>query len=371
MIRSMQLGTSAKDQVLAATALCGELSPLAASRLVPSQSYRYHVLEDLLKAKLLRPYRRDKVKGYRLTRRAKDQLAEQGPDRYAALFCGCVRTNSYASELPRRLRMHRLGEVLAMMQLCGVALFRDEKADLFGSQCLPAGAPLPAFYLAREVQAMGDAALKIKNARMAGVLLTPSRFFLVYNTGSGLMRWAPASELRARTLLTEWVGRRTGFPAYAGQSAGALLLGETMDLAPDLLQSRGGGRQQQFYLDGTFAQMCYLPNTPQGDAVLRLLLEETARHTLRTAIIKTLQPKPTRGNFAYDALDEQGQPVLFAWDFDLIRIQSFALGLGSRGLTGTAIAFDFQAGALRRYLGGRVQVRPLSLEKTMRYLTNE
>ena len=43
---------STKDLVLATAALCGELSPLAASRLVPSQSYRYHVLEDLVKAKL-------------------------------------------------------------------------------------------------------------------------------------------------------------------------------------------------------------------------------------------------------------------------------------------------------------------------------
>ena len=67
--------TSAKDLVLATAALCGELSPQAASRLVPSQSYRYHVLEDLVKAKLLRPYRRDKVKGYRLTRRAKNRLS--------------------------------------------------------------------------------------------------------------------------------------------------------------------------------------------------------------------------------------------------------------------------------------------------------
>lgn len=201
--------TSAKDLVLATAALCGELSPQAASRLVPSQSYRYHVLEDLVKAKLLRPYRRDKVKGYRLTRQAKNRLAEQSPDRYAALFSGSVRTNGYASELPRRLRMHRLGEILAIMMLCGVRVFRDEKADLFGARTQPQNSQLPAFYLAREVQALGDAAIKIKNARMTGVLLAPQRFYLVYNTGSALMRWAPASELRARTLLPGRTDSRT------------------------------------------------------------------------------------------------------------------------------------------------------------------
>lgn len=56
MNRPMLHTTSAKDLVLATAALCGELSPLAASRLVPSQSYRYHVLEDLVKSQLLRNY---------------------------------------------------------------------------------------------------------------------------------------------------------------------------------------------------------------------------------------------------------------------------------------------------------------------------
>ena len=64
----------AKQQLLSVAALCGELSPLAASRLIPSQSYRYRVLEELTKAKLLRPYRRDQVKGHRLTRLAKNLL---------------------------------------------------------------------------------------------------------------------------------------------------------------------------------------------------------------------------------------------------------------------------------------------------------
>ena len=158
----------AKQQLLSVAALCGELSPLAASRLIPSQSYRYRVLEELTKAKLLRPYRRDQVKGHRLTRLAKNLLTEQNPERYAALFTGSVRTNGYTSELSRRLRMHRLGEVLAMMQLGDVAIFPDEKPDLFGRRISPAASPCSAFYLAREIQSMGDIALKIKNARMAG-----------------------------------------------------------------------------------------------------------------------------------------------------------------------------------------------------------
>lgn len=365
---TMPTSPSAKQLVLSTTALCGELSVLAASRLVPSQSYRYHVLEELGKDKLLRAYRRDQVKGYRLTRRAKTLLTEQAPARYAALFTGSVRTNSYASELSRRLRMHRLGEVLAMMQLGGVSVCKDDKADLFGSRISPPGEPPLAFYPAREIQALGDAAIKIKNARMAGVLLTPARFYLVYNTGSARMRWAPASELRARTLLTEFLGRRMGWPAYAGQNAEALLLAEDLSLAPTLLTNHGGGKRQLFYLDSTYEHLYLLPNTAQGDLLLQFFLFPRAFPSLHAAIGRTFLPKQQLGNFAFDALDEKGRPVLFAWDFDLVRIQSFQLGIRSRGLSGVAVAFDVQAPALQQCLGSAVEIRPLSLARTGRML---
>lgn len=364
----MPTSPSAKQLVLSTTALCGELSMPAACRLVPSQNYRYHVLEELAKDRLLRTYRRDQVKGYRLTRRAKNLLAAQDPERYAALFTGSVRTNGYASELSRRLRMHRLGEALAMMQLNGVSVFRDEKADLFGSRIPPANGAPPAFYPAREVQALGDTALKIKNARMAGVLLAPAHFYLVYNTGNARMRWAPASELRARTLLSEFLGKRLGCPAYAGQTAEALMLSEDLSLAPALLQHHGGGQRQLFYLDGTFDHLYLLPDTPQGDLLLQLILAPKALPSLYAAMAGTLLPKQQIGNFSYDALDEAGRPVLFAWDFDLVRIRSFLLGLSSRGLSGMALAFDFQADALRQCLGSGAEVRPLSLERTGRML---
>lgn len=358
----------AKQQLLSVAALCGELSPLAASRLIPSQSYRYRVLEELTKAKLLRPYRRDQVKGHRLTRLAKNLLTEQNPERYAALFTGSVRTNGYTSELSRRLRMHRLGEVLAMMQLGDVAIFPDEKPDLFGRRISPAASPRSAFYLAREIQSMGDIALKIKNARMAGVLLAPSHFYLVYNTGNTLMRWAPASELRARTLLTEYIGRRIGHPAYAGQNAEALLLCEDLSLAPTLFRSRGGGKRQLFFLDGTFDHMHLLSNNAQGDVLFQILRKPGVSSAFNTALASTLYPKRQIGNFSFDALDEAGRPVLFAWDFDLVRIQSFYSGLCSRELTGAVIAFDFQTGALQPCLGEKAEIRPLSLERTRRIL---
>ena len=129
------------------------------------------------------------------------------------------------------------------------------------------------------------------------MLLAPSHFYLVYNTGNTLMRWAPASELRARTLLTEYIGRRIGHPAYAGQNAEALLLCEDLSLAPTLFRSRGGGKRQLFFLDGTFDHMYLLSNNAQGDVLFQILRKPGVSSAFNTALAGTLYPNDKSGIF--------------------------------------------------------------------------
>lgn len=351
--------------VLSLTAASGELSPEALARILPRQPYRYKVLQALHGQKLLRTYARDRVKGYRLTRQAKRLLIRENPVRYELLFQGSAHTNAYVSDLPRRLRLHRISETLAMMQLGRVAFHRDAKAALFRLG-VPSDEklPLPAFYLAKEVQALGDAAIKIRNARMVGVLLGEEQFYLVYNTGGTVMRWTPASELRAQVLLTEFFGRQLLWHQYDGKAACAILLGQDIALAEKLLLSRGGTKHQFFTLDDTFAHFHYLPNTPEGDTVLQLLIRPRLHTALNAALAKTMGPKSLGANFEYDATTADGSPVLFAWDFDMIRVQNFFLGIQARELHGIVVAFEFQAEALRHYFGVAAIVRPLSLSKT-------
>ena len=60
------------------------------------------------------------------------------------------------SEFSRRLRLHRLAEIYLLMQKSGIAIFRDEKPQIFS----PEGSAVetiafPAFYSSREIKELG------------------------------------------------------------------------------------------------------------------------------------------------------------------------------------------------------------------------
>lgn len=355
---------SKKEMVLRVTAASGELSPVALTRLVPSKEYRYKVLQKLQQQNLINTCTRDGVKGYRLTAHSKKRLLEAEPERYKALFTGSTQTNTYQTELPKRLRQQRISEVLVLMERNGIPYHADEKPPLFQPDGSGSEIIAPAFYLAREIQTMGDAAIKIRGARMVGVLLTEGGSNLVYNTGPGLMRWAQASETRAKFLLGEYLGRHLGLAHRIPAEPSAILLGHDVTQAAAVLQSNGGYKHRFLSMDGTFAHVYFLPNDDNGDFLLQLQCRPAVHHKLAQAMLTTVHPKIYGNNFEYDAVSDDRQPVLFGWDFDLQRYQNFLVGIRARALRGCVIAFDFQADTLHSYFGDDAVIRTLSLTKT-------
>lgn len=60
-----------------------------------------------------------------------------------------------------------------------------------------------------------------------------------------------------------------------------------------------------------------------------------------------------------DAVDEAGNPVLFAYDMDAARIRRFAVSLRVNGGCGTVICFDFQRKLAERLCENCAQVLEL------------
>jgi hypothetical protein len=359
-----------QDTILAITALSGEISPSAMAHIVPNKRYRYIITEQLQANKLIRPYSKDKAKGYRMTVRGKRQFCMEAPERYASALQGGAHTNHLPSELPRRLRLHRISETLAMMLASGVLLFADEKANLFLSGISEIGpVPLPAFYLSKEIYALGDLSIKTQNARMTGVLLADTGYFLIYNTGSGVMRWTPASEEKMKYMLSEYFQHQLRWNKYTGQKADAIVLGENMELAEKLLTCHGGPHHLYFDLDHcTFAHFHFIPSTPDGSILLRLLVDAHARALLIEELLGAYLPKTLGQNFEYDATADANTPVLFAWDFDMARLQNFYEGIVHRNLKGIVMAFGFQVETLEHYFGDAAIIRPMSLSRARGWL---
>ena len=111
--------------------LCGEFPSGQLNRLIESDSYAEKVVTDLKQSKLIRTHYKDGLRGYRLTKRAKELLLSQNSCRFQNYLTGNAETNLIRSELPRRLRLHQKAETYLTLSHAGIPFFPDEKPLLF------------------------------------------------------------------------------------------------------------------------------------------------------------------------------------------------------------------------------------------------
>ena len=198
-------------ELLALTAICGEVPCACAGRLTSSKSYRKKVVTSLTHDKLLRIFSKDHLRGYRLGIRGKRLLRERAPERFQFYLSGHTDTNSIKSSPARRLRLHRIAQTYVTMLNAGAMIYRDEKPPVFvpdGSS--PCRIKAPAFYDSREMKELGLEMVKVHGSRMVGSLLTPSRTFAVFNGMDAVPTFDTQIEQRGKIMLQNIRYTRTG-----------------------------------------------------------------------------------------------------------------------------------------------------------------
>lgn len=351
-------------QLLELIALSGDFPADLLSRLPGGSTYKESVVKALKKEGLIRTFYRDHLRTYRLTARSKARLIAEQPRRFSFYLEGNSDTNLLKGEITRRLRLYQLAVVHVNMKLAGVQIFRDIKPEVFS----PTGSPVsyvgePAFYSSREVKDMGLEATKIRGSRMAGVLLAPSGVFPVYNNGSSMARWENRSELRVKALLQmELCQRRLHFQ-YQMNDVKAVLFGDSMELAYEVLVSGKEKKQNYFIFDGNYEHFYYLTNDYYGEVLLRLLCNPSMTAELDRVLGQGLGERIPNWHIENDAMDQNGEPVLYGYFFDLPRIARFNAALGLQGKSGTLVCFDFQCDVLRRYCNPAVRFQTIDFTK--------
>ena len=353
-------------RLLELVAVCGELPVGVTGRFIGSTSYREKVIQNLKKEGLLRVYCRDKLRGYRLGRRAKAMLLMGNPVRFSFYLTGNTGTNQPRSVITRRLRLHRLAEVYVNMLNAGVVVYRDEKPAVFVANRFPLSCrsfEKPCFYASREVKELGIEALKIKGSRMAGILLTHTTAFLTYNGGPYMAEWDYRAEQRAKALMQIVLcGKETGL-GYTLDMLSGLLFGDSMETFYQILSSKDSGTRCFFLLDGTYEHFYYLTNDHRGEVMLKLLCDPDRKGELDRILSQDLNVGKIYGTIDSDAVDGNGEPVLFGYLLDIPRIHRFCNALQLQERHGRIICFDFQREVLERCYGELVVFETISFEK--------
>ncbi|WP_242877694.1 hypothetical protein [Eisenbergiella tayi] len=361
-------------KLLELIALSGEFSPVLVSRLGISPSYSEKLITRLKEQKYIKTHYKDRLRGYRLTSSGKKLLLVRNPDRFLFYLSGCSETNQPRSSLPRRQRLHYASHVYVLLRNADITFFRDRKPLLFRESDAPSHTlPLPVFYHSREIKELGAQTIQINNSRAIGILLSPACIYVVFYTGDGLMKWEYRTELRLKALLSYHIsqGILSKEQINNGYSPNvpikALIIGRNMDTSLKLLTSTGGFRKSYFYLDTSFDYFHYLPDTYEGEVLLKLLCNPQISTVLRQLLLSDLQPPSAEIGLEHDAFLE-GRPVLLAFDFDMQRITHFRTALSFRQLFGNLICFDFQRNVMQQYFGELASVTTINLEKLKRRL---
>ena len=350
--------------LLELTAICGELPAYLLMRIPGSTSYKESVITSLKKDGLLKTYYRDKLRGYRLGRKARSFLLEENPERFSFFLTGNGETSRLKSEFTRRLRLHRVAEIFVSMRNAGIRIFRDEKPDIFSAGGSPVSTlDCPAFYGSREIKEVGIDAVKIRGSRMAGALLAPAGIFVTYNGDSYTMKWDYRAEIKVQVFLKLLLCCERLPAQYARTEVSGLLLGNGLEPFYQILSSADTSSRCFFLLDGNYEHFYYLTNDRYGDTLLKLLCSPEKVTELDHMLMQGFQPKDTGLPIEHDALDGNGNPVLFGYFLDIPRINRFHTALQLQERTGTLICFDFQKEVLHRFCGGQVEFSTISFEK--------
>lgn len=287
--------------LLTLTALCGEYPIRQISHLPGGSAYLESVVTALRRDGLLRTFSKDGLRGLRLTSSAKRLLLADAPEWFSAYLTGSSEPNKLKSEIPRRLRLHRMAEILTIMHNADIPAFPWEKAPF---SAVGQSSAIPAYYTSREVKEIGPQGAKIKSSRATGILLTDGGIFLTYNTAKAQMKWEYKAELRFKALLqTEGV--------MPDAEISGIVFGSTMEQLSILTQPDA---HSYFLLDGSFPHFYYLTNDRYGEAILRLLCDTQQRRTLDAILADGLHEGIPNWRVENDAIDSEGNPVLFAYD---------------------------------------------------------
>lgn len=342
--------------ILAVVCMAGESSENAIALLVPQESYRQKILYKLLGDKLLYIYKKDGIKGYRLTKKGKETLLLIDYERFGFFSSDGADFSMRRSNLSHRQRQHRISETIAIMEKSGVEIYYDKKIRIFEEESAqPVVFSQSAFFHAKEVKAQGNLTKKMGNSRMTGVWLTSGSIWFCYNAGSGIMKWFENVERRA-DILVRSILKNQGMNCEA---ANAILFGENVDQALTYLTDH---KCRGYILNSVFERFCFVPMNSAGTFLLRLLGDAEKYNYLMAVLSEDLDGVKEDDRIEHYGYNAEGEPVLICIDFDLKRLLQFLTQLRYLEKCGEIICFDFQKEVIESFCDERTKISPVDFE---------
>lgn len=186
---------------------------------------------------------------------------------------------------------------------------------------------------------------QIYGQEAAGILRDVSMYRAL--TEMQLLKLYPHKESKIRNLLS-----------YLQKQGRIMQRGEYYRIPADAEESIDYGLSKAVWVLTDFMEQ-----VEYGEAILRFLCDTQQRRTLDAILADGLHEGIPNWRVENDAIDSEGNPVLFAYTCDFPRIRRFDTALELHGMTGTLICFDYQEEALREICGQCVMLQSIDFQQ--------
>ena len=136
-----------------------------------------------------------------------------------------------------------------------------------------------------------------------------------------------------------------------------------MECANSLLTDNGGKQNQYYRISEYQPDMYYLPQNPDGIFLMKFAHLTDSAEQLKQKLLMGID-LPEEKTVYCDGFADERTPILFACDFDMVRLDRFKSYMDINHLTGLIFCFDFQLPVLERYFGNTVTIRVLNTKAT-------
>lgn len=346
---------SLTDKILLIIAYCGESTIESLSRLSDSHSYFIKIINELTRAKYLKKNIMNEKKCIRITNRGKKRLTELNKERFYIIF----QNMKIKSEIRKRIRLHRLADILISMFNANIEIFIDNKFKIFGSEN-KAKFKVPAFYTPMEIRQIGDK--NFSNSKFFGILFSMNEIFFTYHVSDGYIKWFQMSENKMFVNIEQYINNSKLKNIYINKRYSSIFFGNKLDVVSVLIIERSNT-----IINKAVHALYFITLDSIGDKMLRILCNPELKSKIDNIFFDTF--KKTKPDYSIECdgmLDDK--PVIVSYIFELTRLSRFIYALKYHKKEGIIICFDFQKEVIGKIvktlnLSANIEIRTIVYNK--------
>lgn len=340
-------------------AICGELPADLAGKIIGSESYAAALITRLKKEGYISLRNRENCRGYVLKEKGRKYVLERYREDTAFFLRKTSGTGHVKSERNKRIRLHRMSQILVYLWKMGVCIFQSQKPDL---RLEKGGAEMAVYYGSLEYKEFSDG---IQGSRACGVLLSGNCAYVVYNTMESRMKWTKKMERSMRVWLEKMLMKRGSY-----STADALIFGKRIEFILELLNSDGGFRKDLFQVDDIYEHYYYIPMSKEADAQLCLLLDIRKKKRLYQFLGNLLSHRKEKEYTICDGYDSNGEPIYFCHELELCHLLRVKQEMAWQQ-KGIVVCLDYQEVVLSTYFGEHIKIQSVITDRLKEYLQQD